>query len=402
VVELVRIRAGDLVPNRANWRRHPAHQRAAVEGLLREIGYADALLARRDGDALILIDGHLRQSLDPDQVVPVLILDVSEAESETLLATLDPLAALAGSDTEAHAALLQRIESTDDEVRALLERLAREAGIAPVLPPDPDDVPVSPPSRTQRGDLWVVGGHRLLCGDATEPSDMERLMAGERADVVWTDPPYGVNYVGKTSRAMKVAGDAPEGLRELLRRAFSAFDPVLSAGAAIYLCHQSGPGALEVLRAFTDQGWRLHQTLIWVKDTLVLGHTDYHYRHEPIAYGFAPGGGRRGRGGAGWYGGDAEDSILEVARPKASRQHPTMKPVELVIRCLRNSTRPGDRVLDPFGGSGTTLAAAQMLGRRGYAIELDPSYCDVAIARLEALTGVEAKLDEGAGASADG
>jgi DNA modification methylase len=394
VVELVRIRAGDLVPNPANWRRHPAHQRAAVEGLLKEIGYADALLARRDEGRLILVDGHLRQGLDPDQVVPVLVLDVNEDEADTILATLDPLAAMAEPDPEAFGALLARVGAADLEVQGLLERLRREYGNVPTLPPDLDDVPEAQP-RTRPGDLWLLGEHRLLCGDATKPLDMEQLMDGEQADVLWTDPPYGVDYVGKTREALRISGDTPQGLRDLLRAAVAALDSSLRPGAAIYLCHQSGAGSLEVLAAFRDQGWRLHQTLIWVKDSLVVGHTDYHYRHEPIAYGFAPGGGRRGRGRAGWYGGNAEDSIFEIPRPSACREHPTMKPVELVARCLRNSSRPGDRVLDPFAGSGTTIVACETLGRRGYAIELDPRYCDVILARFEAMTGLVPTRESG-------
>jgi hypothetical protein len=325
IVELIRVRAGELEPNPANWRRHPEEQRAALRGLLEEIGYADALIARRDGERLVLVDGHLRQSLDADQIVPVLVLDVTESEAETLLATLDPLAALAKPDAAALGALLERVEAADASVRQLLERLAHEAGLDPALPASPDDIPPAPPPRTRAGDLWLLGEHRLLCGDATDPSDITRLMAGERAEVLWTDPPYGVDYVGKTSKAMTIAGDGPEGLGELLHRAFAVVGPALAPGAAIYLWHQSGPGALEALKAFAEQGWRLHQTLIWAKDTLVLGHTDYHYRHEPIAFGYAPGGGRRGRGGAGWYGGDAEDSIFEISRPTASREHPTMK-----------------------------------------------------------------------------
>jgi DNA modification methylase len=393
IVELIRIRASELEPNPANWRRHPEEQRSALRGLLEEIGYADALLARRDGERLVLIDGHLRQSLDSEQLLPVLVLDVTEQEAETLLATLDPITALARADPEALSTLLARVEAADADVRLLLERVARDAGARPRLQTDPDEISVATPARVQPGDLWSVGSHRLLCGDATDAADVERLLAEERADALWTDPPYGVGYVGKTARAMTIAGDGPAGLGDLLRRAFAAVGPILAPGAAIYLCHQSGEGALDVLKAFRDQGWRLHQTLIWAKDGLVLGHTDYHYRHEPIAYGFAPGGGRRGRGGTGWYGGDAEDSIFEIARPTASHEHPTMKPVELVARCLRNSSRPGERVLDPFGGSGTTLIAAETLGRKGYAIEIDPGYCDVAIARLEALTGLEAKLE---------
>ena len=139
------------------------------------------------------------------------------------------------------------------------------------------------------------------------------------------------------------------------------------------------------------QGWRLHQTLVWVKDAPVLGHADYHYRHEPILYGYAPSETRRGRGKGGWYGGNAEDSVLEVPRPKASADHPTQKPVELLRRLIANGSRSGQGVLDPFAGSGSTLVAAELLGRRGFGVEIDPTYCDVALARLEAATGARAK-----------
>ena len=388
VVELVRVRSGDLVPNPANWRRHPDHQRAALAGLLRQIGYADALLARRDGGALVLIDGHLRQSLDPEQVVPVLVLDVDEAEADLLLASLDPLAALATADPPAVASLLERVEASTAAVRSLLDGLARHAGL-PVrkLLGHPDDVPQAPEPRTKPGDLWVLGGHRLLCGDARRPQDLARLMQEARADVLWTDPPYGVDYVGKTDRALRLRGDDSAGVAHLLQESLAAAGQVLADGAAIYLAHPAGPGALTFLQAFVAQGWRLHQILVWVKDTIVLGHSDYHYRHEPIAFGYAPGGGGRGRGRGGWYGGNDADSVIEVPRPAASREHPTMKPVELIRRFLSNSCPPGGIVLDPFCGSGSTLIACEVLGASARAIEIDPAYCDVILARFEELTG---------------
>jgi DNA modification methylase len=386
---LVRVRAGDLLANPANWRRHPERQRAALRGLLREIGYADALLARREGESLVLVDGHLRQSLDPDQMVPVLVLDVTEREADTLLATLDPLAALAEPDTSALASLLERVDTSNRAVGELLAELARSAGLPPrpVLT-DPEDVPPLPEKPiTRPGDLWILGEHRLLCGDATNPEDVRRLMDGEKADVLWTDPPYGVGYEGRTSRRLAIAGDSQAGLEELLRMAFTNASAVLAEGARIYVCHPAGRASLTFLQAFVDQGWRLHQTLAWVKDSLVLGHSDYHYQHEPIAYGYALGRGKWGRGGKGWYGGNSQPSVIEVPRPAASREHPTMKPVELIRRCLVNSSRTGDRILDIFSGSGSTLLASEITGRRGFSLELDPHYCDVAVHRFERTFG---------------
>jgi DNA modification methylase len=393
IVELVRVRAGELTPNPRNWRRHPARQRSALLGVLEQVGYADALLARRVGDELVLIDGHLRQSLDPDQVVPVLVLDLDGSEADLLLTTLDPLASLAVPDPQALADLLAVMEASSEDVQALLDEIAGDIRLPRELLTDPDEIPAVVEPRTRRGDVWALGDHRLACGDAREPSDLARLMDGQTADVLWTDPPYGVGYVGKTTRAMRISGDGTEGLAELLARSFDAVGSVLAPGAAIYLAHPAGPNALVFLEAFRGAGWRLHQGLVWVKDTLVLGHGDYHYRHEPIAFGYAPGGGRRGRGHAGWYGGDAQTSVLEVPRPAASREHPTMKPVELIRLCLENSSPHDARVLDPFSGSGSTIVACELTGRRGYGLELDPAYCDVAIARWEAATGSEAHLD---------
>jgi DNA modification methylase len=389
VVELVRVRAGDLAPHPANWRRHPERQRSALRALLRDIGYADALLARRQGDSLVLIDGHLRRSLDPEQMVPVLVVDLTDAEADTLLATLDPMSAWAETDPDALGALLDRVQTSSQAVADLLADLARGAGlpVRPVLS-DPDEVPELPAEpKTRPGDLWMVGNHRVLCGDATSEQEMARLMAGQRADALWTDPPYGVDYQGRTSRALRIAGDSPGGLGELLSAAFSRAGAVLAPGARIYVAHPAGPGSVVFLQAFLAQGWRLHQTLVWVKDHMVLGHGDYHYRHEPIAYGYAPGAGRWGRGAKGWYGGNDRSSVLEIPRPSASRDHPTVKPVELIRRCLANSTAEGDLVLDPFCGSGSTLVAAELLTLKGYGMEIDPAYCDVIVSRLEASTG---------------
>jgi DNA modification methylase len=204
-----------------------------------------------------------------------------------------------------------------------------------------------------------------------------------------------VGYVGKTPRALRIANDQAPDLEEFLGRAFGAAGAVLCPGAAIYICHPAGPLQAVFLRAFSGQGWELRQSLVWVKDSLVLGHADYHWRHEPILYGFAPGPGRRGRGSKGWFGGNAQTSVFELPRPKASRDHPTMKPVELVRRCLLNSSQADDRILDPFAGSGTTLVAAELSGRRGFGVEIDPRYCDVALDRLAEVTGEKPRRQEG-------
>ncbi len=223
-------------------------------------------------------------------------------------------------------------------------------------------------------------------------------MAGKTASCLWTDPPYGVNYQGGTPDALTIANDDPQGLAGLLRSALGNVAEVMLPGSPFYIAHPAGPLALVFGQVVTELGWRLRQTLVWVKDSLVLGHADYHYRHAPILYGYLPGGtGRRGRGGKGWFGDDAQTSVFEVPRPKASPDHPTSKPVALITAMLANSTRQGDLVLDPFGGSGSTLVASEQLERRCNLVELDPKYCDVVVRRWEVLTGKQAeRIQEGA------
>ncbi len=258
---------------------------------------------------------------------------------------------------------------------------------------DPDEVPPEPVEPVTRpGDLWVMGEHRVLCADSAAPSNAAHVMGGaDQADAIWTDPPYGVSYVGKTAEALTIANDDGHDLRGFLAGVLAAIAPSVRPGSPFYLAAPPGPRGTEFRLAIADAGWSLHQELVWVKNVFVLGHSDYHYRHEPVLYGWLPGPGRSGRGnhnGSRWRGDHAADSVFEVERPTRSVEHPTMKPVALVVPMLANSTLPGEIVLDPFGGSGTTLIAAHGLGRRARLIELSPAYCDVILTRFERLTGI--------------
>jgi DNA modification methylase len=258
-----------------------------------------------------------------------------------------------------------------------LDRLLAELPVAR----DPDEAPPLPARPQSRpGCLYELGPHRLLCGDATDPEQLERLLAAEQAEVLWTDPPYGVEYTGKTREALRIQNDEAAALPELLRAAFAAADQVLAPSARFYIAAPAGPRGTEFRLAVGEVGWRLHQTLVWVKQTPVLGHSDYHYMHEDVLYGWKAGSGRPGRGrhrGSRWYGGHDQTSVFFHDRPARSAEHPTMKPVALIEAQLRNSSLRGDLVLDPFAGSGSTLIAAERLGRRCAAVELDPRYCDV-------------------------
>jgi DNA modification methylase len=259
-------------------------------------------------------------------------------------------------------------------------------------PADPDEVPPLPDGAagSKAGEVYPLGRHRLLCGDATDREQILELVVGESVELLWADPPYGVSYVGKTKRALRLANDDAGGLPDLLRRSLAAVDAVLAPGGRFYVASPAGPLGTEFRLALRDVGWQLHQTLVWVKQVAVLGHGDYHYQHEDILYGWKPGPGRVGRGrhrGSRWQGDNAQTSVFFVDRPSRSSEHPTMKPVELIARQLRNSSRHGDLVLDPFAGSGSTLIACEQLGRRCLAVEIDPRYCDVIRRRYEEFCG---------------
>ena len=210
--------------------------------------------------------------------------------------------------------------------------------LAPPPLGDDDAPPLPAEPETGRGERILLGEHRLLCADARDPRSYARLMGEEEAELLWTDPPYGVEYEGKTKAALPLEGDGASGLEALLAESFAAIDLVLSPGGRLYVAHPAGALSLTFGNCFVAQGWRLRQTLVWVKDAFVLGRSDYHYRHEPILYGHKPGDGRIGRGARG-YGDHAQDSVLEVARPRQSCEHPTTKPPSSSSGAW--ATRPG-------------------------------------------------------------
>jgi site-specific DNA-methyltransferase (adenine-specific) len=255
---------------------------------------------------------------------------------------------------------------------------------------DPDEAPPFPlgEPRSRPGELYPLGEHLLACGDCRDLALLARLFGSERAVMLLTDPPYGVAYRGKTSRKLRIENDDSAGLGDLLEAAFAAADGVLEPSAPFYVFSPAGPQGTIFRLALAAVGWRFHQALIWAKNSSVLGHADHHFQHEDILYGWTRGAGRPGRGrhaGSRWYGDNRQSSVLFADRPSRSAVHPTMKPVALLEGMLRNSSRRGEIVFDPFAGSGSTVVACERLGRRCLAVELDPAYCDVIRARFEEL-----------------
>jgi DNA modification methylase len=378
---------------------------ASLKRSLQRFGFVDPVVVnRRRGKSwsaaergTVIVGGHQRVRAARElghKAVPVVYVDLSPDDEKLLNLALNKiggefdlpkLAEILRDLRKAKADLGASGFSQKEITRAIADA---ERELSASLPPDEEDVPDLPRKpRTQPGELIRLGPHRLLCGDSTKPEHMKCLMGGDRADLLWTDPPYGVDYVGKTARAMTIRNDGRRGLQDLLRTAFAAVDAGLEPGAAFYVAHPAGLPAVPFINAVLQTGWLVRQNLVWVKDTMVLGHSDYHYRHEAILYGYKPAAGRLGRGGMGWYGGEDQTSVFEIARPKASRDHPTMKPVALIEACVRNSSQREDVILDPFGGSGSTLIACHRLGRRAFLMEIDPRYCDVIRERWRRFTG---------------
>ncbi|MBQ1509691.1 MAG: site-specific DNA-methyltransferase, partial [Selenomonadaceae bacterium] len=249
-----------------------------------------------------------------------------------------------------------------------------------------DDFDEEPPEnpKSQRGDIYKLGRHRLMCGDSTSIDDVQTLVNGRNIDLLITDPPYNVDYEGGTGMTIMNDNMEDETFRQFLRDAYTAADAVMKSGAAFYIWHADSEG-YNFRGACHDIGWKVRQCLIWVKDALVLGRQDYQWRHEPCLYGWK-------EGTHNWFSDRKQTTVLEFDRPKKSELHPTMKPVPLFDYQIRNSTRNGDAVLDLFGGSGTTLICCEQNGRDAFVMELDPRYVDVIVNRWETLTGQKAIL----------
>ena len=298
--------------------------------------------------------------------------ELAEWDDDVLAAQLNGLLA---DDEE----LLDAAGFTEEELEALLADSEIEAEVKEDEVPEPPVDPITKP-----GDLWILGEHRLLCGDSTKAEDVERLMAGAKADMVLSDPPYGVSYVGKTKDALKVENDelSEKDLTALVVAAFDNAEASCRAGSYWYAT--APPGPLHIL--FADDWKRrgiLRQIMVWAKDSMVLGHSEYHYQHEPILFGWIPGDRHKNSD-------RTRTTLWQYDRPKANREHPTMKPVALWSQAMTDGSRQGEIVYDPFLGSGTTLIAAEQLGRTCYGMEISPQYCDVIVKRWENLTGQKA------------
>jgi DNA modification methylase len=256
---------------------------------------------------------------------------------------------------------------------------------------DEDETPaVQEFALTEPGDLWTLGNHRLLCGNSTSIDVVERLMAGQKADMVFTDPPYNVDYEGYTEERLTIQGDRMDAARfeEFLRDAFVSLRLATTTEASLYVCHSSS-WQREFQTALEDAGFEVRCQIIWAKNTFAWGFGRYKFQHEPIFYAHLAG------ESDAWYGDKSQSTLWQEKKPAANRLHPTMKPIELVERGLVNSSSAGNMVVDLFGGSGSTLIACEKTGRFARLMELDPKYCDVIVKRWQNFTGKAAHLEDG-------
>lgn len=383
----------DLNPWPGNPRRNDGKPTEAVAKSIERFGFGAPIVARRENREIIA--GHTRWKAARHlglTEVPVRFLDISEREAHLLALADNRQTELTPWDEPALAEALSdfgledaELAGWDSEALGALADVVADFGPLDSLEEDGDAEIPEPPDDpvTNLGDAWTLGDHRLACGDSTDPDVLALALNGRRASMVFTDPPYGVSYVGKTADALEIENDGEAGLPDLLRASFAALLKITEPGSPWYVCAPSGPLTLEFGQQLLEVGV-LRQRLVWVKDAFVLGRSDYHYRHEDIYYGWTPGGPHRATPDR------KQDSVWEFARPRRNAEHPTMKPVALVRHALEMSSDPGALVVEPFGGSGTTLIACEETSRRCAAVELSPSYCDVIVERWENLTGGKA------------
>jgi DNA modification methylase len=375
-----------LIPYDRNARTHSEAQIEQIAASMREFGFVNPILVGPDYG---IIAGHARwqaaHKLGMSQVPVIVLAHLSEAQRRALVIADNQLALNAGWDEEILRLELAALRAEEFDLDLMgfdegeLERLLAEQDAADGLT-DPDAVPPVPPVPiTAPGDLWVLGEHRLLCGDSLSRDAIAIVLAGEVADMVFTDPPFGVGYEGKTAQKLKMPNDALGAqFYDFLRQACANIMAACQGG--LYICMSSSE--LHTLyRAFTAAGGHWSTFLIWAKHHFTLGRSDYQRQYEPILYGWRQGADHY------WCGDRNQGDVWFIPRPMANREHPTMKPVELVERALVNSSQISNLVLDPFAGSGTTLIACQRRQRRARLIELDARYADVICQRWQQFTG---------------
>ena len=385
----------DLIPYARNTRTHSDEQVNQIVSSIKEFGFTNPVLIDKES---MIIAGHGRvmaaNKLKLSKIPTICLDHLTEAQKKAYIIADNRLALNAGWDEDMLKVELEELNDLEFDISLLgfedkeIESLLSEPteGLT-----DEDAVPDLPEEPTTKlGDLWILGEHRLLCGDSTSIDDVDKLMDGQLADMLLTDPPYNVAYEGGSKIRDKIKNDKMEDneFRQFLRDAFLSADMYMKRGAVFYIWH-ADLEAYNFRGAVNDVEWQVRQSLIWNNDNSAFGRSDYHWKHEPCLYGWKSGSSHL------WASDRKQVTVLDFARPSNSKLHPTMKPVDLLAYQLTNNTKGSDLVLDLFLGSGSTLIAAEKTNRKCYGMELDPKYCDVIIQRWEEFTGNKAELSNG-------
>lgn len=374
-----------------NSRTHSDHQVAQVAASISEFGFTNPILIDAAG---IIIAGHGRlqaaKTLNLTEVPCIRLSGLTEDQRRAYVIADNQLALNAGWDLEMLRLELDKLQAADFDIEVIgfdddfIGELLNTNLVDGLV--DEDECPDQPDNAlTKEGDIWILGNHRLMCADSTDPECLKQLCDGHLVDMWLTDPPYNVAYEGKTKDALKIQNDnmADNSFRQFLTDSYAAANSVMKAGAVFYIWHADSEG-YNFRGAAHDIGWQIRQCLIWKKQTMVMGRQDYHWKHEPCLYGWTDGAAHL------WATDRKQTTILEFDRPSRNAEHPTMKPVALFAYQILNNTKGSDIVLDSFAGSGTTAIACEQHGRFARLMELDPKYCDVIIKRWQDFTGKEA------------
>lgn len=378
----------ELIPYARNARTHSSAQITQIAASIKEFGFLAPIVIAEDNTILC---GHGRfyaaQKLGLKKIPCVKESHLTEAQKRAYIIADNKLSINAGWDDELLAVELSDLqgEGVDLSITGFDENELADLFDDKSKSDVEDDgydlsAALEKAAFVQRGDIWTVGRHRLMCGDATSADDVAALMGGKRANLLLTDPPYGVSF--KSSSGLTIQNDSikDEDFYSFLKSAFSAAVDCLEKGAAAYIFHADTEG-LNFRRAFVDAGFHLAGCCIWVKDSLVLGRSDYQWQHEPVLYGFLQ------NGKHSWYSDRKQTTIWNFAKPKKNANHPTSKPLDLLSYPIQNSTQENAVVLDTFGGSGSTLMACELTNRICYTMELDEKYASVILRRYVDDTG---------------
>ena len=373
------IQIGELKPYKNNPRKNDGAV-DAVAASIREFGFKVPIVIDKDRE---IVAGHTRykaaMKLGLDKIPCIVADDLSPEQIKAFRLADNKTAELAEWDID-----MLNIELDDIQLDMSMFGFDIELPEAETHDDNYEPEPPAEPN-TKRGDIYQLGDHILICGDATDTCDCAAIMDNALCDLILTDPPYNVDYEGATEKHLKIENDnmSESAFADFLAAAFTCASERLKPGGAYYIFHSDTYGEL-FRRAVREHIGEIRQCLIWNKNTIVLGRQDYQWKHEPILYGWKG-------GGAHYFADDrTQPTVIDENKPLRSAEHPTMKPIDLVGRLIKNSTRNGETVFDPFGGSGSTLIACEQLGRRCRMIEIDPRYCDVIIDRWETFTGKKA------------